>query len=156
MINRITSALLILVCFALSGSLKAQTEISGELKQWHEVTLTFTGPECSETGEKNPFLDYRLNVTFSHKLTGKSYLVPGYYAADGDAGNTGADSGDKWRAHFAPDETGEWTYSVDFRDGMYAAVSEKKNTGESMATWEARKSPTYRKVKKSASLAPPM
>lgn len=129
--SRINSAILILICFALSGSLKAQTEIRGELKQWHKVTLTFTGPECSETGEKNPFLDYRLNVTFSHALTGKSYLVPGYFAADGNAGNTGADSGDKWRAHFAPDETGEWTYSVDFRNGMYAAVSEKKNTGES-------------------------
>ena len=58
--------------------------IAGELKKWHTVTLTFDGPEVAETDENNPFLNYRLNVTFSHKTTGKTYKVPGYFAADGD------------------------------------------------------------------------
>lgn len=33
--------------------------ITGELKKWHTVTLTFEGPEVSETDEYNPFLNYQ-------------------------------------------------------------------------------------------------
>ena len=106
-------------------------EITGELKKWHKVTLTFNGPETSEDAELNPFRDYRFNVTFTHKLSGKSYKVPGYFAADGNADETSATSGNKWRVHFAPSETGEWNYQVDFRKGDYAAISYKKNKGES-------------------------
>ena len=43
-----------------------------------------------ELDEVNPFLDYRLNVTFSHKKSAKEYLVPGFFAADGNAANTSA------------------------------------------------------------------
>ena len=108
-----------------------QVQISKELKKWHNITLTFNGPETSETAEDNPFMDYRLNVTFKHNATGKIYQIPGYYAADGNAGQTGADKGNKWRVHFSPDEVGEWTYQVDFRKGKWAAVSTKKDTGSS-------------------------
>ncbi len=73
--------------------------VTGELKKWHTVTLTFDGPECSETDEYNPFFNYRLNVTFTHEKSGKSYKVPGYFAADGNAGMTSATSGNKWRVH---------------------------------------------------------
>ena len=38
--------------------------VSGELKVWHPVTLTFTGPETAESADLNPFTDYRLDVTF--------------------------------------------------------------------------------------------
>ena len=131
MMNRFATLLLATTCLLISANMDGQTEISGELKQWHKVTLTFKGPESSETAEVNPFFDYRLNVKFSHASSGKTYLVPGYFAADGDAGNSGADAGDRWRVHFAADETGEWTYNVDFRKGRFAAVSENKNTGES-------------------------
>lgn len=96
--------------------------ISGELKKWHTVTLTFDGPECSETDEYNPFYNYRLNVTFIHRRTRKSYKVPGYFAADGNAGMTSAISGNKWRVHFTPDETGMWDYLVDFKKGKWVAV----------------------------------
>ena len=98
-------------------------EISGELKKWHRVAITFDGPATSETDALNPFLDYRLLVTFSHAATGTSYVVPGFYAADGDAGNTGADSGDKWRVYFTPDQTGTWTYTAEFITGNEVAVS---------------------------------
>lgn len=100
-------------------------EITGELKKWHKVTLTFDGPQSSEIADENPFMDYRFNVTFAHKESGKTYLVPGYFAADGNAGNTSATEGNKWRVHFAPDETGEWTYNVDFRKGKWVAVSDR-------------------------------
>ncbi|MEM9985985.1 MAG: hypothetical protein AAF804_12915, partial [Bacteroidota bacterium] len=39
--------------------------INGELKKWHNVTLVFEGPTCSETDDYNPFFNYRLNVTFT-------------------------------------------------------------------------------------------
>jgi len=113
-------------CRAVVGA-----QVSGELKKWHKVTLTFDGPKTSETAEPNPFLCYRLSVSFTHQNSGKLYLVPGYFAADGDAANTSADGGNKWRVHFAPDEVGTWKYSVSFRKGENVAVSDEKTAGES-------------------------
>ena len=91
--------------------------VSGELRKWHKVTLSFDGPSTSETSTPNPFTNYRLDVTFRHAGSGKTYVVPGYYAADGNASNTSATSGNVWRAHFAPDESGTWTYVASFRSG---------------------------------------
>ena len=103
----------------------------GEFTNWHTLSLNFDGPMTSETDAYNPFFNYRLNVRFTHPGTGKSYLVPGHYAADGFAGQTGATDGNTWRVHFTPDETGEWTYEVDFRKGKWVAVSDKPNAGVS-------------------------
>ncbi|MCD6288397.1 MAG: DUF5060 domain-containing protein, partial [Candidatus Hydrogenedentes bacterium] len=103
-------------------------ELSGELKKWHKITLTFDGPPTSESAADNPFLNYRLDVTFTHS-DGKSYIVPGYYAADGDAANTSAKSGSKWRAHFAPDRIGEWIWRASFRHGTNVAVSDDVAAG---------------------------
>jgi hypothetical protein len=122
------------VCLVLIAVVWCQAvlggQISGELKKWHKVTLTFDGPRTSETAGPNPFLYYRLNVTFTHRKSGKSYLVPGYFAADGNAANTGADSGNKWRVHFAPDQAGTWKYRVSFRKGKNIAVSDDKAAGQ--------------------------
>ena len=42
--------------------------VSGELRQWHKVTLTFNGPQASETDSSpNPFTDYRMTVIFTHE-----------------------------------------------------------------------------------------
>ena len=41
--------------------------VSGELKQWHDVVLTFDGPDLDEASEPNPFLDYRLDVYFCQR-----------------------------------------------------------------------------------------
>ena len=101
----------------------AGPQISGELKQWHKVTLTMDGPQAAETDQDpNPFTDYNLTVTFRHSSGAPSYKVPGYFAADGNAANTSAKSGNKWRAHFAPDTAGEWTYTVAFAQGKHAAL----------------------------------
>lgn len=102
--------------------------ISGELKKWHRMTITFDGPFTSETSNPNPFLAYRLDVTFTHS-SGKSYKVPGYFAADGNAGETGATSGNKWKVHFSPDSTGTWTYLASFRQGTNIAVSDSADEG---------------------------
>ncbi len=82
----------------------AAGQVGGELRTWHKVTITFDGPQTSETTEPNPFTDYRLDVTFSQG--DKRYVVPGYYAADGDAASTSAEAGNKWRVHFAPGAPG--------------------------------------------------
>lgn len=105
--------------------------LDGELKKWHKVSLTFDGPETSENDEFNPFTNYRFEVNFWHPESGKRYTVPGYFAADGNAGETSATSGNKWRVHFAPDEVGQWTYQVNFRKGKFAAMTYKANTGKS-------------------------
>lgn len=95
--------------------------ISGELKRWHKITLTLDGPWAAESGAPNPFLDYRMEVTFSSGAL--SYVVPGYFAADGNAGESSASAGMKWRAHLSPDLTGTWNYVVAFRSGTDCAVN---------------------------------
>ncbi len=97
-------------------------KIKGELKKWHKVTLEFKGPETSEKAEDNPFLNYKLDVTFKHNVSGKTYVIPGFYAADGVAANTSATAGNVWKVHFSPDEEGAWTYSVRFVKGKWAAI----------------------------------
>jgi hypothetical protein len=106
--------------------------VSGELKKWHKVTLTIDGPVASEKGNLNPFLNYRLYVTFTHS-SGKSYKVPGYFAADGNAAQTGASWGNKWRVHFAPDETGKWNYAISFRQGNNIAVTDDVFAGKAVS-----------------------
>ncbi len=116
-----TALAIFLIFTGIQNSLYGQ-KISGELKKWHKVTIDFEGPETDEQAADNPFLNYRLYVSFTHSASGKQYLIPGYYATDGNAANTGADSGNVWKVHFAPDEIGEWSYTVDFKKGKWVAV----------------------------------
>ena len=98
--------------------------VSGELRQWHKVTLTLNGPQASETDSSpNPFTDYRMTVTFTHESGSPRYEVPGYFAADGDAANTSATSGNKWRAHVSPDKTGRWNWRASFVSGPGVAIT---------------------------------
>lgn len=127
-----TLLVFLLILFGSTTFLPSQ-EIQGELKQWHKVTLVFEGPDTSEQAEENPFLNYRLNVTFTHE-SGETLVVPGYYASDGNAAQTGSTSGNKWKVHLAPTRTGKWSYAVDFKKGKWAAVrgSNKLKSGSFM------------------------
>ena len=99
--------------------------MTGEMKQWHKVTLTLDGPFAHELDtDPNPFTDYRMDVTFRHESGSPVYKVPGYFAADGDAGETSADAGIKWRAHLSPDKTGKWSYEITFLKGRMVAVTD--------------------------------
>jgi hypothetical protein len=97
--------------------------VSGELKAWHKVTLSLEGPYAHERDNNpNPFTDYRLEVRFVHESGSPTYRVAGYFAADGDAANTSAESGTTWRAHLSPDRPGTWHYAVSFVRGRNAAL----------------------------------
>ena len=105
--------------------------MTGESRKWRPLTFSFEGPESSETSEVNPFTEYRLEVTFTHK--DKTYHVPGYFAADGIAAESGGESGNTWRAHFTPDEAGDWHFKVSFRKGPMIAISDDPAAGEVLA-----------------------
>ena len=102
--------------------------VGGELKVWHRVSVTFDGPPTSEAATPNPFTDYRLQVTFTGPSS-QVYDVPGFYAADGNAAQTSATGGTKWRVHFTPDQVGPWNYLASFRTGSMINVSLDPNAG---------------------------
>lgn len=105
-------------------------KVSGELKTWHKVTLDIRGPNTWETDFPSPFLNYRLDVEFSN---GESlFFIPGYFAADGKAAESGAISGEVWRVHFSPDKPGLWNYKISFRKGESIAVSDDPTAGEAL------------------------
>jgi len=80
-INFFLIHLLLFTLFSMPG-LKAQNlgKISVDLKKWHPISITFEGPAVSETEGYNPFLGYRLNVTFRHESGKETLVVPGFYA----------------------------------------------------------------------------
>jgi Domain of unknown function (DUF5060)/Putative collagen-binding domain of a collagenase len=97
--------------------------VSGELRQWHKVTLTLDGPQADESAsDPNPFRDYRMTVTFAHESGVPTYSIPGYFAADGNAANTSATAGNKWRAHLSPDKAGRWDWRISLVAGKDAAL----------------------------------
>ncbi|MEM7672801.1 MAG: DUF5060 domain-containing protein [Verrucomicrobiota bacterium] len=104
------------------GYSRVEATVTGELKRWHKTTLDLVGPFASENETPNPFMDFRMSVTFHHSDSNTTITTPGYFAADGNAANTGASSGDIWRAHFSPPEIGEWTYEIGFRIGDNVAI----------------------------------
>jgi len=112
--------LCVLFCYACKSP--SATKRHDDVRKWHTLELTFEGPQTSELAEDNPFLNYRLDVTFSNGES--SYLVPGFYAADGNAAETSADSGNKWMVRFTPDKLGLWTYEVSFKKGKSIAIME--------------------------------
>jgi hypothetical protein len=120
-----------LVAAAAGYKPEAHASVTGEMKKWQPVSVTFLGPELSETGTPNPFTDFRLNVTFEQG--DRKFVVPGFFAADGNAADTSATSGRCWRARFMPDEAGEWTFRASFRNGDGIAVSDEPNAGEPTA-----------------------
>lgn len=117
-------AMLMISSHALAGQDgDGSVAVSGELKTWHKVTLTIDGPWAKETDtEPNPFTDINLVVGFQNADVTSVHFVPGYFAADGNAKETSATEGNKWRVHFAPSEPGVWEYQVFFMTGSGIAT----------------------------------
>lgn len=115
------------------GSGKAT--VTGVLQRWGKVTLTLDGPFAREKDtHPNPFTDLRMTVTFTHSSGSPKYRVPGYFAADGDAANTSAEAGTRWRAHLSPDKPGKWSYEVSFVKGPGVAL--EATGGESLRPYD--------------------
>ena len=123
-----TLFLLAMLACSCQTSRPTMVSVKGEMMQWHKITLWVRGPVTSEFAEENPFLDYRLEVTFSQGE--RSFLVPGFFAADGDAGNTSAREGNIWKVYFRPDEPGKWQYRISFLKGKNLAVLDGNVTAE--------------------------
>lgn len=102
-----------------------------EVQEWHTLTLSFEGPQTSESDADNPFLNYRLVVAFQHAETEK--VIRGFYAADGNAAESGAEAGNVWQVRFTPDRTGEWTYAATLYKGDSIAVRDDYRSGEQIA-----------------------
>ena len=104
-------------------------KIEGELKKWHRITLNFKGPITNEMDENNPFLNYRLDVTFTNG--NEVFKIPGFYAADGNAAETSSSKGNIWQVRFTPNKIGEWKYAVSFKKGENIAVAETLENAKS-------------------------
>jgi hypothetical protein len=125
-----SSGFLLLLPFLLFG---CAVEIGGDIELWDRAVLTFDGPWCSELGSPNPFMDFRLIVSFrqpSNSSTSPT-VVNGFFAADGNAGETGATNGTKWRVYFAPTSVGNWSFSASFRNGTMIAIETNETAGTS-------------------------
>ena len=104
--------------------------VSGVMEQWHRIEVLCSGYSADENNDAT-FTDLRFDVTFTNGST--SVKVPGHFAADGNAADSGATSGDKWRAYFSPSKTGTWNYSVSFRKGTDIAVNTSSTAGSTQS-----------------------
>lgn len=116
-----------IIILTLSLLFSATTFSQHDYIRFQPITMDFEIESTSETASENPFTDYRLNVTFTNQ--NKQYKVPGFYAADGNAANTSADSGGLWRVIFTPPHPGKWTYHVSFKKGKNIAIKEDPYIG---------------------------
>ena len=135
-IYNFTSFLLVIV-FSFSCSQQKPVSIDGELKKWHRITLSFEGPETSELAKENPFLNYRLDVIFTNGE--EEFVIPGFYAADGNAAETSSDKGNVWQVRFTPNKTGEWKYKASFKTGENIAVVNDIKTSKSAGFFDGAK-----------------
>lgn len=113
------------LCLSMFSSLAVSATVSGQLNKWQPLNIDFQGPLLDESSESpNPFLDYRLSVVFTSP-SGRSTQVPGFFAGDGNGGGRGQ----IWRARFAADEVGRWSYRAQLRSGSQVAISLDDNAG---------------------------
>ncbi|QDU65957.1 DUF5060 domain-containing protein [Engelhardtia mirabilis] len=96
-----------------------QALLFGKPMKWHPTELWFKGPLSNMTFDSpNPFLDYRLDVTFL-RPDGSELQVPGFFDGDGFGGGVGQ----AWKVRLTPDMAGVWTFEASFRSGDDVAVA---------------------------------
>ncbi len=126
------------VCFCLMACTEKEAQkkyiLEGDMIKWQPVTLTFDGPQMSENDSLNPFLDYSLLVRFYNEAD--TIPVYGYFAADGNAANTAAVSGNKWQAKFSPPNAGEWRFEAQLLKGEGIAVNSSKDPENTNSLWK--------------------
>lgn len=88
---------------------KASNQL-GAFPQWSKVEVELTGPSSTGMGAPNPFL-IEVDVTFTGP--GGTFVVPAFYDGDG----AGDMDGNVWKARFAPNATGAWSYESSSAEG---------------------------------------
>lgn len=121
--------LILFMVFFYACNLNKKVKIEGELKKWHKITLSFRGPESSEMDDNNPFLNYRLEVTFTNGS--EKFTIPGFFAADGNAAETSSTKGNIWQVRFTPNKIGEWKYTTSFKKGKNIAIADTVENAKS-------------------------
>ncbi|WP_395339814.1 DUF5060 domain-containing protein [Ningiella sp. W23] len=94
------------------------------------IEVNILGKQVSESDEINPFVDYLMEVEFTHE-SGTVVRVEGYFAGDGDAANSGADSGQVWRTKFTPQLKGTWQYRASLYEGSDVVLASQELLNES-------------------------
>jgi len=123
-------ATFLLISLSTASSFGQQANITGNLRAYQKLTLSWEGPHALE--EEDTFLDHRLQVVFTGPEEQK-ISVPGYFAGDGVAGESGAKEGNVWRAHFLPLAPGEWSYEARFIQGDQVAISQDPDWSQGSA-----------------------
>ncbi len=95
--------------------------------QHEPIVFDFLISDTEETAAENPFLHYKLEIKF--KSENQEFIVPGFYAADGNAAESSADSGGTWRVIFTPNTAGSWSYIVHFKKGYNIAIDDDPYVG---------------------------
>ena len=97
--------------------------LSGQV--WFPLELALNCATAQENDSSpNPFLDYRLQVTFTSP-NGEQIVVPGFFDGNGN----GVGSGSIWKARFSPNAAGLWGYEVSFRQGTNVAIDLSTSSG---------------------------
>ena len=121
-----TPLILFMCIFTFNACSNKASEQTNPLAFGEAIAIQLQGPAVSEQDEVNPFTDYLMHVVFSHS-SGQTIELEGYYAGDGDAGNTSASSGDIWQAKFMPQQKGDWQYSASLYSGIDVVFADKKS-----------------------------
>ncbi|WP_084005306.1 Kelch repeat-containing protein [Gilvimarinus polysaccharolyticus] len=116
---------------AFGKKINPEPNSASQPMQHHSLALSFNGPETEEGAALNPFTDYRLLVEFRSGNT--RHLVRGFYAADGNAANTGATKGNVWQVRFSPESAGDWHYTASLKQGKNIAIERDPELGDSVA-----------------------
>ena len=89
-----------------SEDLATNRDATSNHPKWSSIELEFAGPMSRASGDPNPF-DIQFDVMFSGPH-GRRFVVPGFYAGDGQGGP----NGNVWKVRFSADETGAWGYQT--------------------------------------------
>ena len=102
------------LCYAAGFSESMGSHVSGTLKKWRTVTISFDGPHTDEMADDpNPF-DVELQCSFTH-TKGDSIVAPGFYNGH-----------NQWLVRFTPNSEGTWKWSsrssIDKMDGISGTI----------------------------------
>jgi len=114
------------LCSCATEDQSFYTQVEGAYGH-HKICVT--GPQLSESSKTNPFTDVRLLLKIEDGPEGKM-TIPGYFAADGNAAESGASSGNQWCVHARGFAKGVYQGTLYFEQGEKLALYQNNIKGE--------------------------